>query len=187
MHIATHERNAAPIDVCIFNARTIQTLGPQIRASVVSPAIIGNAGVNRRGDRACDRFPSSFNFPLTSTTIECEFAGRISMVPLFVPRVVCDYPWDCQAPCRDARQIGANVIEAINGAITYHTRNALLSLRHTAHSESPLRYPKRRQQERGEPLPNHHGRADYRDHTKAGRVDFDHDGDFPNTLLMFAP
>ena len=35
------------IDVCIFDARTMQTLGPQIRASAVSPAIIGNAGLNR--------------------------------------------------------------------------------------------------------------------------------------------
>ena len=35
------------IDVCIFSARTIQALGPQIWASVVSPAIIGNAGPDR--------------------------------------------------------------------------------------------------------------------------------------------
>ena len=34
------------IDVYIFNARTIQALDPQIRASVVSPAIIGKAGIN---------------------------------------------------------------------------------------------------------------------------------------------
>ena len=44
--IVSHVEGVGFIDVCIFNARTIQALGPQFRASVVSPAIIDNAGLN---------------------------------------------------------------------------------------------------------------------------------------------
>ena len=40
-------RCAGSIDVCISNGQAIQALALQIRASVVSPTVIGNAGHNR--------------------------------------------------------------------------------------------------------------------------------------------